>query len=212
MNKIYSGIIAIVAVVAVVAGSAYAAFSSQVTVNGITLGTTTAGLQIKLGAEPDSQYRTDANMEAAFQLAPLSPGQMSTPGVFKLRNSGTVDVDLSAQITHAEGDWNTLKDVMQGITCLDSVASHSGGIATACPTGGAGTTGWHTLSDWNTAPIALPGSPWVHGQDSDYYVSFYKLDGGLDNSYSGKSITNMQITIGGTQSATQTPLPTGTPE
>lgn len=197
MNKIYTGIIALVAMTTVVAGSAYALFASQVEINGITLGTETSGLLVSLGNE--NSFGATRTMDPNFQLAPLSPGETSTPGAYTLKNTGQVSLNLTAKITAAGGDWGALSPVLEGVTCTASALVYDSLTPIGCDTSNtAQSTGWANLAYWNTNDVPLPGGPLANGQDRQYF-SFYRLPSSANSSVAGKTITNMAIKITGTQ-------------
>ncbi len=203
MNKIYSGIISLVAITAVVAGSAYALFASQVEINGITLGTETSGLLVSLGNE--NSFGPARTMDPNFQLAPLSPGETSTPGVFFLRNDGDVNLNLTTRITAAGGHWSELSPVLEGVTCTGVAVQGTAPNYTGCNTADtANSTGWANLAYWNANEVPLPGGPLLPQVGSTntndrMYVSFYRLPASADNSVANKEITNLTIQITGTQ-------------
>lgn len=198
MNKIYTGVLAIVAAVALTAGSAYALFTPSVEINGITLGTTTANLLVKIGNQPNSAFTNSLTIPTENQLDKLSPGEVSDPGVFVFRNDGDVDLNLSSQLTSAGGDWSALADKIQTVTCRVEFSAWSEGMH--CPDGGPTSTGWITLSQWNTSPLALSGNAAKieAGQDA-LFVTNFRLPVEADNSVAGKTITNMVVTVTGTQ-------------
>ena len=182
-----------------VVGSAYALFSSQVSVNGITLATTDANLLVRIGNQPETAFTNSLTIPQVNQLAKLVPGEVSDPGVFVYRNNGDLDLKLTSVISSAEGDWNALKDVIQVVTCRVEL---SGGFSEGmhCPVNGPTSTGWKTLADWNTNPIGINGSNGIieAGEDA-LFVTNFRIPADASNAVSGKSITNMEVIVTGTQ-------------
>lgn len=188
MNKILTGITGLLVVSGLVAGSAFALFSSTVSVTGLALNTGTAGLQISFD---DVTYQATADF-ANTVLTTLMPGE-SDEGDFWLKNNSddeTINLDLTARLVSANGDWGALSSVVScavyedGFTVDD--ATHS--------------TGYISLADWNSAPQELTGGPLAHDTSRHYWINC-KLDDSADNSVAGKSLTDVSFDIVGTQEA-----------
>ena len=189
MNKITTGLIGLVATVGIVAGTAYAIFTSQVTISGFQLKTGTAALQIK----PDlAGYDFGPSMPIPWDtFKVLLPGTIER-GVFWLKNNsdaGTTrpedfDLALTGQLISVEGDWGDLKDLIFAEVFVEESPSE--------------TTGWHKLSEWNSSSISLPGGVLGAGLNRKYNVRFY-LDSAADNTVAGKKISNVTIEFTGTQ-------------
>lgn len=193
MKKIIGGILGIFLVIGIVAGTGYALFSSQVSMNGMVLGTATPNLQIKAA---NFDWSTTLPFNNVHIFAPLLPGEMDW-GEFYLRNlsNGTtdkLDFNLAARITAAAGDWNVLKDVIKMRVCIynDVNGYH-------CDEGKA--TDWMTLAQWNASPRALPGNPLLQGAQETHYTMVFFIDSSYANTVAGKTITDAVFEITGTQ-------------
>ena len=199
MKKILYGFIGLFLVIGIVAGTAYALFTSQATVTGMVLGTSTPGLKVsfmnKTNATPTGYYSSIDFLGWGHTFAPLLPGEEDW-GAFFLKNDSTGTTDplhfkLKGSITAAQGDWNILKDVIQMKICVfDQTQDNS------CNTGHQ--TNYMTLSEWNTTGGDLPGTDLLQGTERAYVVVFY-IHPSHGNSISGKTITDMTMQVIGTQ-------------
>jgi hypothetical protein len=113
--------------------------------------------------------------------------------VFVLKNFGDAPLALTGHISsyNPGGDWEILKDKMQVMSCV--VASTTDPVQ-KCPSVD-GHTGWQTLAE-ALSPIAVQGGPLLPGTERILLVNFM-LPADADNTYAGKSVTGMQITIDG---------------
>lgn len=180
MNKIIAGIMGIVAVLSVVSVSAYALFSAQATVSGITLNTGTAGLKVGPGTGTPTQ--SSVNLSVSDTLV---PGETPVAQPFTLLNdSNEVDFNLTARLTSAGGDWGVLSNLIEAGVYAENQAAED---AT-----------WKTLADWNAADVTLPAGPLNNGTERTYYV-MYRLSSAATESVAGKSLTNITFVFTGTQ-------------
>ncbi len=201
MKKIYAGIISIMAVLTIVGVSAYALFSSQVTMSGIVLGTTTPGLLIgeNKSNPPTINWQSSldfSGINGGDVFAPLLPGKTDWGEIF-LKNTSNGESDpllmnLTARLTAAGGDWGTLKDAIQMKVCLYKDSS----AAPHCDEDNA--TGWATLAYWNGNNVPLPGSPLSQNVET-HYVMVFQIPSGYGNEIAGKKITGMSFAVTGTQ-------------
>lgn len=197
MNKIISGMLSIAMALTLVAGSAYAFFNAQVNINGITLGTATTGLEVKIGNQ--DEFVTSLTIPDGENITDLVPGVVSDPGVFVYRNTGDIDLRLTSQIHNVGGNWNLLKDKIQAITCRIPLSSYHEHYH--CPEAGNNTTGWYTLEHWQNNPVGLtdPYGIVKAGVDDALFITNFRLDAGVDSTVAGKAITGMDINVVGTQ-------------
>ncbi len=175
MNKIYTGIVTLVALVALVSSTAYAAFNSNVTFTGVTLGAATAGLSVEIAGDIFT-----GTVPIDDTVDTLVPGEIKT-APFKLNNTGDVDFNLYVQ-TGAIGGTTALGDLIKvQISTADD----------------AHTSGWYTLNQLQTKRSL---NDVVLGADSsrNYKVSYY-LDGSAPDSVAGTDII-FNISLLGEQS------------
>lgn len=186
MNKILTGITGLLVVLGLVAGSAFALFSSTVSVTGLAINTASAVLEI---STDNSTFESTLDFGNTV-LTTLLPGE-SDEGDFYLRNTSddeNLELGLTAELISASGDWGSLNTVIScavyedGFTVDD--ATHS--------------TNYLTLATWNSGPVSLTGGPLASGDTRQYWINC-KLDENADNSVSGKSLTDVSFDIVGTQ-------------
>lgn len=200
MRKIYTGIAALAMTMVVVAGTAYALFTSTVTVTGAVLGTATTGLTLQAyfsGAEDFTDPSTVLDLGGNSFVDPLYPGQ-SDWGHIKLNNESEppVDMQLTAQLTafNASSDWDQLKGVLQmrvrewvGDPTVDGYDNVTGND-----------TAWMTLEQWNSAPRTLPGGT-LPGDGERQYLVEVRLPANAGDEYKGLEVDGLQFEINGTQ-------------
>lgn len=182
MKKILTGILGIILVVSVVSASAYALFSSTITVSGITMSTGNA--KLLAGQNDDVQY--GGSFQAPFTLPGLYPG-LEISEEFQLKNASASDIDLkiSARLTNASGDWSTLKDVMY------MKITHNGSNAS---------TGWKTLAEWNQAGgVNFPGGNLSKAEGIRDYTMSIRVSADATNAIANKAISNVTFVTTGTQ-------------
>lgn len=192
MRKILSGFLGIVAVLSVVSASAYAVFTANATVSGIQLQTSTSVLSVSIGDDGNFQSTRSLGNTGFNTLIPGKDdwGQFALKNESSTSSSDPLNFGVTAQLTHADGDWDALKDQIEAVVYLDD------GTSTAATSGKS--TGWVPLSTWNAGPVALPGGPIAPGATVKYIVR-YRLNASADNSVAGKSLTNVTFVFTGTQ-------------
>jgi len=181
MKKISLSIFAIVLTIGLVASTAYALFSDTVQVSGITISSGNADLMIYA-------YGTTDPIEGSLSLVtlpPLYPGYTENFKLdFKNNSTSSINLNLTAKLTHAEGDWNSLKDKIM------LAYSDTG-------TGDEPTSAWRTLDFWYTNGITI-GTPLTKLEGIKTYKFFVKvLD--FNNTFANKILSNMSFEITGTQ-------------
>jgi hypothetical protein len=193
MKKIYAGFFGIIAVVVIVATSAYALFSDKVTMTGMVLGTATPNLEMSVNGT-DNWMST---FDVGNLFEPLVPGETDWGEIY-FRNSSNgkadvVDMNLTARLTSAGGDWGTLKDAIQMRVCIYT----TGTVGHHCDESAGMATGWGTLAYWNANTVTLPGTL-IQGTQQ-HYVMEYFIPSTYGNEIAGKKITGMAFEVVGTQ-------------
>jgi hypothetical protein len=163
-------------------GSAYALFSSSISLGGVNVTVGSSVLQAQL---PDGTWIND-HWTDGMEITGLYPG-LSASANFNLKNSSTAPINLkvSARLLSADGDWDALKDVIE-------VRVH--------PLGNTGSsTGYKTLAEWNAENgINLPGGDLAQGATKSYTADV-QIDKKYGNELAGKMLTNLQLEINGVQ-------------
>jgi hypothetical protein len=175
MNKIFSGILGLVAVMTLVTGTAYALFSSKATVQGLSVSTSNAVLRFADGTNGGAEL-----WNANKALTGVKPGFQNSFD-FTLLNTGDVNLGIFGKLTHAEGDWEALKDSV-------SVAVNIGDA----------TTGWHTLNEWNTVGYEFP-LPAISGPGNQTYSLWVMMPSTVGVEAMGKTLSNITFEVTGTQ-------------
>lgn len=175
MNKILSGVLGIVMVASITGGTAYALFTSQATVNGISLSTGSASLLVE----------GESTLDAGINLTNLFPG-FTDSATFTLTNASTANIALAvkAQLTAAGGDWADLSNVIEVAVKDDAVPPEE--------------SDFYTLAEWNAAPIDFGGDAISQGADKDYEVTV-RVPESAGDEIAGKSLTNITFVLTGTQ-------------
>lgn len=197
MKKIISGILGIVLVASVVSATAYALFSSNATITGVTV--TAGNANLMVGNATPEHAKT---ITSATPIANLYPGIYITKDVpgndpINLYNTSTSPISLKvkSQITSWQsngGDWNALADSLQ-IRVINVTNPGS-------PVNGA----WHTLREWHDVGYDLPGDPLPQATATPYSgkgsfeMEFY-IDASVGNEIANADLSNMTITMTGTQ-------------
>lgn len=194
MSKILSGFIGLFLVVGLVGGTAYALFSSSVNMQGMVLGTATAGLTIRTDEPGLNTHTSTLNFQNQSPFKLLVPGELDW-GEFWLKNDSTsngpeLTLALKGRLTTAAGDWGVLKDAVRMRICYYSTTPGD-----HCDENNK--TNWMTLAEWNTTARDLPG-PLVQGPEKRYAIQVL-LPSNFDNTVAGKQISNLNFEIVGTQ-------------
>ncbi len=160
MKKIILGILGIFVVTAVVAGSAYALFSSQATVSGISVEAGTVGLQVRgMG----TSYAT--NWNTAFAITGLKPGfgvaasldPTKSLDMYLQNTSSDVDFNVTMKLTTLPSQWGNYLTFGTQVLVQDSDNL-------------ANTTGWMSMPQWANGEVTLPGGSIAKGAEKKYYV------------------------------------------
>ncbi len=186
MKRIILGVLSIFALVAVVTGSAFALFSDTATVSGVTLSSGNADLKIETDFPNLHDGVDDLNL-AGFTVPALYPGVSYSHDLWlQNKSASNFALHVTGQLT-AANNWPNLADYVQV-----RISAKSGY--------GTGDTGWHTLSEWNAAPIAFP-TDIPHSMPNDHwgYVIELKVDPSVGNDLANKTLSNIVFTLTGTQ-------------
>lgn len=171
-----------VILVALSAGSAFALFSSTLSLGGINVTIGSSVLQAQL---PDGTWVSD-KWSSGYDMTGLYPG-LSTSANITLKNASTAPIDLkvSARLVSAGGDWDALKDVIE-VRVRDAANSHS-------------STGFKTLSAWNAdGGITIPGGDLAHDTSKTYTIDV-QIDKKYGNELANEKLSNLQIELTGIQ-------------
>lgn len=188
MKKILTGILGIVLVASVVSASAYALFSSQAKVSGVTIASGNATL--KIGAGGGGVTTSDLGLYG-IPFPKLYPGVSGELPQINLYNESTADFNLKVkgQITslgNTSGNVNGL---------LDNVQVRVRNI------GSGAVTPWLTLRQWRDEARDLPGTipPGVYGLNKGEFVIELRVPASVGNEIANTTLQNMVITLTGTQ-------------
>jgi hypothetical protein len=194
MRKILAGVIGMLILVATISGSAYALFSSNVTVTGVTFATGTASLQV---LNP-STGNWGTNWYSGWNFSGLYPGATGTAATdIQLRNNSTaaITMAITGALTNTGTGWNSsnLKYAIE-VRFEDVTA---GGVYSS----------WNTLSQLNASPATLPNTIAqgasrtyrLHYRVSTTYVDGPSVGTAVGNEIAGQSLTDLGFTFTGTQ-------------
>ncbi|MBP9687151.1 hypothetical protein KBD68_00640 [Candidatus Woesebacteria bacterium] len=184
MRKILSGMLGIVMTASVVGGVAYAAFTTTATVNGINITAGTASLVVGSNSgNLATIFPANLSISNVFPGFGILDNQTTT---FVVKNTGTVNLAISAQLTDATG-WNDVgADLKNNVEVAINTADNTSG------------TGYHTLVEWNAGQIAFPGIAVTPNEERTYNV-YVRVPASAPNSIQGQSLTNITFTLTGTQ-------------
>jgi hypothetical protein len=174
--------LAVVTGLLLTSGSAYALFSSTITFGGVNVTIGNSALQIQL---PDGSWVNDS-WTTGYTLGGLYPG-LTTSVNFKVKNASTapINLDVSAALVSAGGDYEELKDIIT-VRVRDAANSHY-------------STGYKTLAAWHAdSGIGLPGKAIAQGDTREYTldIQIYKKYG---NELANKSLRDVTVQLTGVQ-------------
>ncbi len=177
MKRIYAGFMIVILLAAGVGAATYAFLFDNATVEGISISTGNADIQIWDGSEYKDYWFVGAALNGLY------PGASEIVDA-KLKNASTSDIPLkvSLQLTSAGGDWGALKDAIK-IKVADNT----------------NTTVYlnKTLSELNSQAWDFgPDIPF--GGDQEYKITVYIPDS-FGNEIKNKTINPVQFVITGTQ-------------
>jgi len=193
MKKILLSVLAIALTVGVVSGTAYALFTDTITVQGVTVTSGNADLNIYDGGsstaiDDESSPTSDIVMFLNSKLVNLYPGLVDyTEMDFENKSASEISLDLSFQITNTGGNWNLLKDQIYIGIYPDGTYS-----STNLPV-----TGWHTLSYWaDAARYFDSANPLTKAEGKRKYDIFVKVSSAADNTIANKTVSGNLVFTG----------------
>ncbi len=198
MRKILSGFGGLLLMVVLVAGVGYALFTSTVEVTGMTMETASPGLVMSLNDESWTNAM-DFTDDELFQ--PLLPG-VSDWGEFWLKNNSNpdevsptrpLDMEISAKLMQAGGEWEGLKNFIKMRICLYSEVAEDHCDMTDV----ANYTDWMTLEQWHAQPRPVPGL--IPQGGKLHYAISVMLDESATDAQAGLVLNGIAFDIIGTQ-------------
>ncbi len=175
MKRIYAAFIVIILLAVGVGAATYALLSDTAKVDGITLATGNADIQIS-----DDSLNFVEDYPVSDSITGLVPGYQSPTINFHLKNNGTVDLHVTVRLTHADDDWAALKDnVYIHVISADTGIDHD-----------------FTLAQWNSTDRDL-GNLSV-GSTAEYSVDVH-VPSSVGNEIANKQINNVTFIVTGTQ-------------
>jgi len=150
LKKIISGAIGIILTLSVAGGVAYAAFTSQASVLGVSFESGTPLLQVWNGSTYVSEWTSGWNFNNLY------PNFTATPTDFWLQNSSTAPISMNIHAKLRDGvtgDWTDYSNDVQ-------VAITDFGVAPV-------NADWHSLATWNTTGFDING-PLAQGAQHHY--------------------------------------------
>lgn len=191
MRRIILALVTSVAALSLAAYATRAVWSSSVTVTNNKIITGTANLQVSV----DGGTTYGSSQISALTLSNLIPGGQTSNTVFTLSNEGGttgINFNISAQISSVSSTPGASLDMSKlQLSVYDSTASANGGVASS---------GWFSVSDWQSASRSL-NSFLVQGRpNARPYTLAARLLSAADNSWQGQTVT-IGWTVTGTQPA-----------
>lgn len=184
MRKILSGLLGVVMTASVVGGVAYAAFTTTGTVNGINITAGSASLNVGGAVDPiSSTFNAGLTLSAVYPGYGVANDKVTT---FVVKNTGTVNLAISAQLTAADGWTTTGANLKNYVEVAVNASDDSSG------------TGYHTLADWNAGTIAFPGTAVTPNENRTYKV-YVRVPASAPDSIQGEHLENIGFTLTGTQ-------------
>ena len=195
MRRIILALVTSIAALSLAAYATRAVWSSSVTVTNNKIITGTANLQVS--TDGGSTYGSSAI--SSSPISNLIPGKQDSIDVFKLSNEGGttgLNFNISAQILSVSSTPGASLDMSKlQLSIYDSTASANGGVASS---------GWFSVSDWQSASRSL-NSFLVQNVLPDRsharpYTLAARLLSAADNTWQGQTVT-IVWTVTGTQPA-----------
>jgi hypothetical protein len=185
MRKILSGMLGIVMTASVVGGVAYAAFTTTGTVSGINITAGNAAIEIgpDLAGATSNSFITGLTITGVYPGFGISNDQFTT---FVVENTGSVSLAISAQLTAATGWGTTGANLKNYVEVAVNTADDSG------------TTGWHTLADWNAGSFNFPGAAIASLGNTTYKV-YVRVPADAPNAIQSEHLEDITFTLTGTQ-------------
>lgn len=164
----------IAAAVSLLVGGAYAAFTSnQTTITGIVLTAATPTLEVYTGSGWSDT--ADGNT-LGIKESNMIPGFVGAEHMFWLRNTSDASVPFGSVVAKlldgATGNWIALNEVVE---------------MQFGETGTGWSSGWHTLSEWNSGPYDILLSQLPGGTQRQFSVQF-SMDPGAGDDAKGQTL------------------------
>ncbi len=206
INPVVRAVAVIGSVVALVTGATFAAISNEAVLSNNLIGTRSATAELLIWDAEANEFQPEA---PGFSFTELDPGGSSTPFPFYFKNTGNVDLNLTAKINALPsglGDGS-----VEGDLSADDV--------TLKFTGACAETVSATLSEL-VAGVALPcgplaaGAQGVVGEDAtnaaNYQVTV-KIDDDVDVTETGTELGPFDLVFQGDSEAPGEEVPPATP-
>jgi len=203
MKKILLGFLGIALIATVVGSSAYALFSSQATITGVTL--TSGNAELMLGNGNSDHATTISGSALNPFLSNVYPGftfnNLLAPTHMYNNSSASIKLAVKGQITSwssTQGDWSALAANVSARVC--KVVENANPALNAVSDCG----NWYTLQQWHDYAIDLPGAPIDPSNGTPWsgkaaYALYFSVSPDAGNEIANSDLSNMTITFTGTQ-------------
>ena len=190
MKRIVLAIVIAINALSLAAYTTRAVWSSSVTVSNNKIQTGTANLLVSV----DSGTNFVTSAASTLTLNDLIPGGQTNKSVFSLRNASTtgVDFNINAQVSTIA----TLPNANLDLSKLQLSIYES----TASAELGPGSSGWFSVTDWQSTARSLNSFLVVNSSSSRIYNLAARLLSSADNTWQGQTVT-IGLTVTGTQPA-----------
>lgn len=191
MRRIILALVISVAALSLAAYATRAVWSSSVTVTNNKIITGTANLQVSV----DGGTTYGSSQISSLTLSNLIPGGQTSNTVFTLSNEGGtpgINFNINAQISSVSSTPGASLDMSKlQLSVYDSTASADGGVASS---------GWFSVSDWQSASRSLNSFLAEGRPKARPYTLAARLLSAADNTWQGQTVT-IGWTVTGTQPA-----------
>lgn len=201
MKKIIISVLAIVLTMGAVTGTAYALFSDNATIQGVTINSGNAALRFDVSTSgPGLDGGPTLNL-SSFTIPKIYPGFAQNGSLWLMNLSqSNIALHVTGRLTSA----TTWDPTLAGKIYLNVVAKNGYGAGPYTPTGSptAYETGWQSLATWNTTDIAFPTDiphDMVSHNNHWGYDVYMAVDSNADNSIANKTLGGVVFTLTGTQ-------------
>lgn len=197
MRRIILALVVSIAALSLAAYATRAVWSSSVTVTNNKIITGTANLQVSV--DGGTTYGSSQALPQEKALQNLIPGGQTSNDLFNLSNEGGtagINFNISAQISSISSTPGASLDMSK----LQVSIYETNPPSTASAESGPGSSGWFSVSDWQSASRSL-NSLLVQGRpNAKKYTLAARLLSSADNSWQGQTVT-IGWTVTGTQPA-----------
>ncbi len=178
MKKIISSILSIVLTISVVSGAAYAAFTDDAQIQGLSI--TTGNPDLRIYNPTTELYADNVNFGASLGTLfnRMYPGQERSFTLLLNNNTDSaISLSTFGKLTAATG-WGPISDVIE-VKVSDGVTD----------------TDWKSLTLWNSTGFAFPGTM-AQGAEKSYTFSV-RIAAGTPNTFAGQSLSDIVFTLTG---------------